>query len=106
MNSLKDIVLKSIEKKEKNTKDGNTWIQYELMAENPETPEYPTKYVFSELKKDGQPTKAFEDYQKMRPMPGDKLKVGFEETEYSYINKRTGEPAVGKNRNIRFIDKV
>lgn len=83
----KNIVLKSIEKKTFPTKAGGTFTKYVVLAENPEAPDKPVRYSFSETKVTGAPTKALLDYQKGRYIPGDGLRIGYTEKARKYTDK-------------------
>lgn len=71
------------------------------------------KYTFFPKKKDGDPTKAFEYYQKNKVKWDDvlidgfqpKVEIGYEEKEYTYTDMK-GQQRTGKRRSIKFFKDV
>jgi len=60
------------------------------------------KYEFWSNKQDGQPTKAFTQFQAMRPLAGDMLEINYDEKPNTFTNQQ-GQVINAIKRNIAFF---
>jgi hypothetical protein len=61
-------------------------------------------FNFWATKKDGNPTKAYEQFQQFRFMVGDTIKVAYKESDASYNNSKTGVRINKVNKTIVFFE--